>query len=218
MSESLPKWISPHHPARFDEISHLAVTGSLAILATLTLVAVEDPGSHTPRSRDSALRRLALSNRWMIAGSVALSGVLAEAAANAFPGKTINAGTQAAVTKTAAAREAARRRARQRGSSGSTSSLQAPAQAPQASPERNTEAAPERSSQAAPEQHPEPTPTPAPETHVDAPETHVEVPEQRSESAPTPEQRSDPAPERQAESIPTPAQVAPEAPVVSGGS
>src|SRR5690349_3919090 len=44
---------------------------------------------HTTHTRDAALRRLSHANRWLIAGSVALTGVLTEVAANAFPGKTL---------------------------------------------------------------------------------------------------------------------------------
>jgi len=45
--------------------------------------------NHTPRSRDAALRRLASSNRWLIAGSAALTGIFTAVAANAFPGHTV---------------------------------------------------------------------------------------------------------------------------------
>jgi hypothetical protein len=44
---------------------------------------------HTGHTRDAALRRLRQANRWMIAGSAVLTGVLADAAANAFPGHTV---------------------------------------------------------------------------------------------------------------------------------
>jgi hypothetical protein len=44
---------------------------------------------HSSHTRDAALRKLTAANRWMIAGSVALTGVLAEAAAQAFPGKKL---------------------------------------------------------------------------------------------------------------------------------
>jgi hypothetical protein len=43
---------------------------------------------HSTHTRDAALRRLSRANRWLIAGSVALTGVFAEVAAQAFPGKT----------------------------------------------------------------------------------------------------------------------------------
>lgn len=44
---------------------------------------------HTGHTRDAALRRLRQANRWMIAGSAVLTGVLTDAAANAFPGHTV---------------------------------------------------------------------------------------------------------------------------------
>ena len=44
--------------------------------------------NHTTHTRDAALRRLSHINRWLVAGSIILTGVLADAAANAFPGKT----------------------------------------------------------------------------------------------------------------------------------
>jgi hypothetical protein len=43
---------------------------------------------HTTHTRDAALWHLRRMNRWLVIGSVALTGVLAEAAARAFPGKT----------------------------------------------------------------------------------------------------------------------------------
>src|SRR5947209_6404884 len=45
---------------------------------------------HTPGTRDAALRRLARANRWLIAGSAALTGVLTDVAANAFSGHTVS--------------------------------------------------------------------------------------------------------------------------------
>lgn len=43
------------------------------------------------QAREAGLRRLLLAKRWVLAGSVALTGLLAGIAANAFPGKTIKA-------------------------------------------------------------------------------------------------------------------------------
>ena len=40
--------------------------------------------SHTTHTRDAALRDLQRINRWMIAGSVILTGVLSDVAANAL--------------------------------------------------------------------------------------------------------------------------------------
>jgi hypothetical protein len=59
---------------------------------------------HTPGTRDVALSRLASVNRWLIAGSVALTGVLAEVAAQAFPGKKL-ASANAASTRHASKRQ-----------------------------------------------------------------------------------------------------------------
>ncbi len=43
---------------------------------------------HTTHTRDAALRGLQRANRWLIAGSIALTAVLTDVAAHAFPGKT----------------------------------------------------------------------------------------------------------------------------------
>jgi outer membrane biosynthesis protein TonB len=145
---------------------------------------------HSTNTRDAALRRLSVSTRWLIAGSVALTGALSEAAAHAFPGKTVKVGARG------------RAAAKHNSTQGSPSSLAPPATTPQAAPETHTEATPERPAEAAPERQatPEPAPERAPEA---APEAHAE---------PAPET----APEVRSE--PTPEVAAPEAPVVSGGS
>ena len=61
---------------------------------------------HTRSTRDAALHRLRIVNRSLIAGSVALTGVLWALAANAFPGRTIK-------TTASGARTTANRRAKQ---------------------------------------------------------------------------------------------------------
>ena len=184
-----------------------------------------DPRSRIPptrdsAARDSALRRLSLTTRWLIAGSVALTGALSEAAAHAFPGKTVKI---AAHEKTLAKHQP------RPSSQGSASSLEAPAQVPRAAPEAHTEATPEGSARATPEHSSEAAPEARPEAHTEA------APEQRSEATPeqhseaTPEQHSEASPERRSEAIPEqhsessgaasePAQASPESPVVSGGS
>lgn len=48
---------------------------------------------HTPRTRDAALRKLRAANRWLIAGSVTMTGIFTAVAASAFPGKTIKSGS-----------------------------------------------------------------------------------------------------------------------------
>ena len=57
---------------------------------------------NTTHSRDAALRQLGRFNRGLIAGSIALTAVLTDVAANAFPGKTTS--HRAAAKATTAAR------------------------------------------------------------------------------------------------------------------
>jgi len=125
-------------------------------------------------ARDSALRRLSRTNRWLIAASVALTAVLAEVAAQAFPGKTI------AAARTRQTRPAARAGGRSEGSPGA---LRAPSQAPQAAPEADgeqgagsapgQEPAPSQQSapsqEAAPNQEAVPSQEPAPPAEPSAP-------------------------------------------------
>ena len=100
-------------------------------------------------ARDSALRRLSRTNRWLIAASVALTAVLAEVAAQAFPGKTI------AATRTRQTSPGARAGGRSEGSPGA---LRAPSQAPQAAPEADGE----QGTGSAPGQEPAPSQQAAP--------------------------------------------------------
>ena len=87
--------------------------------------------SHRPTStRDAALKRLSHVNRWLVAGSVALTGVFAEVAASAFPGKTV---------KSAGASAGSHAKAKHR-SKAPAASIKPPAQVPQAS--TTTEPAP----------------------------------------------------------------------------
>ena len=59
---------------------------------------------HATNTRDAALRKLARINRWLIAGSVALTAVLSEVAAQAFPGKSARQAHRAQPPSTRAAR------------------------------------------------------------------------------------------------------------------
>ena len=112
-------------------------------------------------ARDSALRRLSRTNRWLIAASVALTAVLAEVAAQAFPGKTI------AAARSRQTSPPARAGGRSEGSPGA---LRAPSQAPQAAPEADGEQGagsapgqePAPSQQSAPSQEAVPSQEPAP--------------------------------------------------------
>jgi type IV secretory pathway VirB10-like protein len=144
--------------------------------------------SHTTHARERSLRRLSRINRWLLAGSVTLTGVLTEVTAHAFPGKSkprSKANTAKAHTH----------HVNPSGSSKSSKSIRPPAQAPQAAPEPETERTPEAPS----ESHSAPESPPAEESAA------------ATEAPPEPEvaPAHEAAPERAPEA---------EAPVVSGGS
>jgi hypothetical protein len=122
---------------------------------------------HTSHSRDAALRRLRSANRWLIAGSAALTGLLTDVAANAFSGHSKPSG------------DASAKRHR------STKKLQPPPQAP-----RPATTAQQTTPQPAPAEPEAPAESPAPaeETPSRAPETNVEAaPAETHEAAPAPE-------------------------------
>jgi hypothetical protein len=107
--------------------------------------------SHTTHTRDAALRDLQRINRWMIAGSVILTGVLSDVAANAFPGKTVKHATPSSG-------KAAKKKSGG-GAKTTTGVLRAPEQAPaKAESEPAQESAPSE-----PAQESEPTQDAAPE-------------------------------------------------------
>ena len=82
---------------------------------------------HSTHARNAGLDRLRRANRFLIAGSIALTGVLADVAANAFPGKSL---------KSQGTSDSAKRARSQSSSSGaSTVPLAPPEHAPQASAE-----------------------------------------------------------------------------------
>jgi hypothetical protein len=123
--------------------------------------------AHTTQARDAALKRLSRANRLLIAGSVVLTGVLSDVAANAFAGKTIGA---SAVKHTGG---------RARGSSARKASppLTPPAEAPRSSepapPQRSEAPEPTQSAPAQESPPPEPqqqeSPAPAAPAHEPAP-------------------------------------------------
>lgn len=155
--------------------------------------------THTPRTRDAALRKLKSVNRWVFAASAGLTGIFTAVAANAFPGHTVKTGS--------AAREGS-------SSTSRSSRLRPPASAPQSGEESGTEA--EGSAQpqeggesAAPSES-------APPTESTTPGESSTPSESTSPSQESGEAGSQPSePEPPAESAP-PAET--EAPVVSGGS
>jgi hypothetical protein len=81
--------------------------------------------AHTTDTRDYALNRLRRINRWMIAGSIVLTGVLADVAANAFPGRTLASPTSKRSSRSHASTP----------KKASPGPLAPPAQTPQAAPE-----------------------------------------------------------------------------------
>jgi hypothetical protein len=148
---------------------------------------------HTTHARDAALHKLRRLNRWLIAGSIALTGVLADVAANAFPGKTIKASTS---KPKGAGRQSG-------GSSGKSSQSLKP---PQKAPEASSGSAPSQESSA-------PSPESAAPSQEAAPPQESSASRKTRESAPPKE--SAPAPEASREAAPAPES---SAPVVSGGS
>ena len=155
---------------------------------------------HTTHTRDAALRELGRLNRWLVAGSVVLTGAFAEAAANAFPGKTSKPAA-ARGTKSSAIRVHTPAKT-------ATHPLQPPAQAPQAATEAqsSTQAAPAQESAPAQETHESAQKSaPAQESHESAPAQEPAPAPETHESAPAQEPAPEPEPEASA-------------PVVSGGS
>ncbi|HSZ05201.1 MAG TPA: hypothetical protein VK778_08365 [Solirubrobacteraceae bacterium] len=152
---------------------------------------------HTTYTRDAALSNLHRINRWLLAGSVVLTGALTDVAAHAFPGKTLKRGSTADAKRTVA--HASGGAGTPTGSSNSsTGALAPPAQAPQAtgqSPTPSQEAT--QAGESAPAQESTPPQEAAPVQESAPPQ-----------AAPAPEASSEPAPETNSE---------PE-PVVSGGS
>lgn len=158
-------------------------------------------------ARDAALRRLSSANRWLVAGSVALTGVFAEVAAQAFPGKTVKASSATRAHTHATKKDS---------STTTAKSLQPPAQAPRASttpePTAPHETAPQESAtshESSPSQESAPTGEAAAPSQEAAP-AKESAPAQESQPAQEPAKEAAPAQE------PAPAQES--APVVSGGS
>jgi hypothetical protein len=159
---------------------------------------------HTTHTRDAALQQLHRINRWLLAGSVLLTGTFTEVAAHAFPGRTVK--------KTAATGARMKGRAHRRGASrrsststGPAATLKPPAQTPQVV-ETSSSPSAAQAQEAAPDQEAQATQEPAPEREA-APTQ--EAPRGEASSPPT-EAPHESAPEPQPEPEP-------EA-VVSGGS
>jgi hypothetical protein len=131
--------------------------------------------THTAHARDAALRELHRINRWLIAGSVVLTGVLTDAAAHAFPGKTVKQDPTNKTTGAQGHTNGSAGDAQAQTSRTTTESLQPPAQAPLPATESPTpqqpaapqesapaQATPGQESSPAVESAPAPAPTPEP--------------------------------------------------------
>lgn len=171
-------------------------------MATLSITTIEEPTTRhlSTSTRDAALRRLGRINRWLLAGSVALTGLFSEVAANAFPGRTAKSTKATGITGTHSSGTGAKTQ------TSTHKQLQPPVQAPQSTSPETTPtqgSSPSQESAPAKEVAPGKEPTPSAES----------APAQESassqEAAPTKE--ATPAQES------TPVQE-PSAPVVSGGS
>jgi outer membrane biosynthesis protein TonB len=155
-------------------------------------------------ARDAALRRLSRANRWLVAGSVALTGVFAEVAASAFPGKTVKttgAGGSSKPAKSHVSKAAAK-------------PIQPPAQAPKARTTPDPSAPPESPTQeSAPSQESAPAQESAPSQESAPAQESVPAKESAPAEQSAPVQETAPAPSQES----APAQES-SAPVVSGGS
>jgi hypothetical protein len=150
---------------------------------------------HATHDRDNSLRRLSRVNRWLIAASLTLTGVLTEVAAHAFPSSAAGSGAAPAHAKHKRQRAHNSRPATHHAPS--TSALKPPAHAPEAS-ESGAEPSGEVTSEPSAEATHEAVPEAAPPAEGSAP-----APEAAPEVQPAPE----PTHETEAST-----------PVVSGGS
>lgn len=94
-------------------------------------ILVHTMNSPTVNARDAGLALVSRINRWMIAGAIALSGVISLVAQQAFHGHTVNASNASSPASNASNTASSAASAPSSSSSGS-SSLQQPAQAPAA--------------------------------------------------------------------------------------
>jgi hypothetical protein len=161
------------------------------------------------QSRDAALRRLSRCNRWLLAGSVMLTGVFTEVAAQAFPGKTRTAkgaGTNANASRSR--HHATHIHATHKLSP--AKALKSPAQAPEAASSTLTQASGE--TQAA---NPEQTATSR--EAASTPEAQTTTPEQTTTPTETAKTTETPTSAESSSESSSPSESSP-APVVSGGS
>jgi hypothetical protein len=131
---------------------------------------------HTTHTRDAALGELRRATRWIIAGSIGLTGVLAGVAANAFPGKTI---------KASAAKSGSGGTSSHGSSTTPAKPLAPPSQAPEAS--QSQPAQEPASPQQAPSQEAQPQPSQEAQQPQPSQEAPQPAPQASGEAAPAPE-------------------------------
>jgi hypothetical protein len=171
-------------------------------------------------ARDAAMRRLTRVNRWLIAGSVTLTGVFAEVAAHAFPGKTIAAPSAAKTTPGGQGKDPAGHSSGH-SASGSGGLLRPPEAPPQSAPATSTsgegattqespagqESAPSADSQSAPSAGSESARSQQAAPAQEAPPSQQSTPSREGTSAQESARTQQSAPSQESS-----------APVVSGGS
>jgi hypothetical protein len=154
---------------------------------------------HTTHTRDAALRELNRLTRWLIAGSIVLTGVLSDVAASAFSGKSTKHSS-----KTTSA--GATHHKEHKPSGTSTGVLKPPAQAPTTPSEEPPSQEPAPQAQAsAPSKESAPAQEPAPQEST-PPQESAPAQEAAPERAPAQEAAPERAPEQES------------GPVISGGS
>ena len=154
---------------RGQESSHRGINGPLANTDTVVTMS-RSPRSLASARRDAGLRRLRIVNRVLIGAAVAVTGLLTDVAAHAFPGHRRPAparpATAASSTTSRGAAHHARRHRRDHVRHHSRPALRPPAQAPTtastATSPATTSAAPATSAASAPAPAPQPAPQPAP--------------------------------------------------------
>jgi hypothetical protein len=82
-------------------------------------------------ARDAALARMRRINRWLVAGAIVATGLLTEAAAQAFPGRTITRAEPSSAAHPNVPRTAGPTHRRHRHNIAKHTALTPPAQAPQ---------------------------------------------------------------------------------------
>ncbi len=135
---------------------------------------------HSSSGRDAALDRLRVINRSILAGSVALTAIFADTAANTFAGGTSQA-------KRASARHASASKKSKAADPARPSPLLPPAESPSGSSEHEPEP------EATPTQEPAPSSEAAPQTEETAPEVQAtEEPRVEAEPEQAPEEAAEP--------------------------